>query len=232
MRTIFRKLLQGIAVALTMAGSAHAQDEEIPDFGFVRLVNVVAAGGGNTTYHVDGRSLYPKGYKFGQRTGGVPLEPGSAKLEVQKEGVETGKTTLDVVKDETTTLIAFSERKEVEEDEPPAWKAKILKLRQTDVEKGYRLTVVSVCEQQEVPFVIATAARKVVENPTVKRFGTTSIDLGKTSGDVELRMTDGKTRLCLFAPDSPGNYVVVLYNDAEGNIKAMNFYDPKFVVAG
>lgn len=219
--------------ALVMtAGHAQAQDEEIPNFGFIRLVNVVAAGEGNTTYHLDGRNLYPKGYKFAQRTGGVAVKPGSPTLEVKKDGVETGKAKLDVVKSQTTTLIAFSEKLEVEEGEPPAWKAKILKLKQRDVEKGFRLTVVSVCTQEEIPFMIATAARKAVEKPRVKRFSTTSLDLGDSRGDVEIRMSDAKTQLCLFTPDSPGNYVVVFYNDAEGNIKAMSFYDPNFVVAG
>ncbi|MEP4078621.1 hypothetical protein [Haloferula sp.] len=232
MKTIFSRWLAPLGMLMTMTGSVAAQDEEIPDFGFVRLVNVVAAGEGNTLYHVDGKSLYAKGYKFGQRTGGVPLEPGAVNLEVSKEGVEAGKTKLDVVKEETTTLIAFSEKMEVEEGEPPKWKAKILKLKQRNAEKGFRLTVVSVCKQEEVPFMIATGALKSVDKPTVKRFMTTTLDLGDSRGDVELRLADGKTRLCLFAPDSPGNYVVVLYNDADGNIKAMNFYDPKFVVAG
>lgn len=221
-----------LCVLVMMGGPAQAQDEEIPDFGFVRLVNVVAAGEGNTTYHLDGRNLYPKGYKFGQRTGGVAIKPGSPTLEVRKEGVEGGKTKLDVVKSQTTTLIAFSEELEVEEGDPPAWKAKILKLKQKQVEKGFRLTVVSVCKQEEIPFMIATAARKAVEKPSVKRFRTTSLDLGDSRGDVEIRMSDAKTQLCLFTPDSPGNYVVVFYNDAEGKIKAMSFYDPNFVVAG
>lgn len=232
MKTISRKWIVSVCVSILAGGVALAQDEEIPDFGFVRLVNVVAAGEGNTFYHVDGSNLYPKGYKFGQRTGGVPLKPGGASLEVRKEGVESGKTKLDVIKDETTTLIAFSERLEVEEGEPPKWKARIMKLNQRDVEKGFRLTVVSVCTQKEVPFMIATGALQTVDRPTVKRFSTTTLDLGNSRGDVEIRMSDGKTRLCLFAPDSPGNYVVVFYNDAEGDIKAMNFYDPKFVVAG
>ena len=129
-------------------------------------------------------------------------------------------------------MIAFSEKVEVEEGEAPVWQAKIMKLKQRDVEKGFRLTVVSVCAQEEVPFMIATAARKALEKPSVKRFHTTSVDLGDSRGDVEIRMSDAKTKLCLFTPDSPGNYVVVFYNDADGNIKAMSFYDPNFVVAG
>lgn len=217
---------------LLASASIALGQEEIPDLGFVRLVNVVAAGEGNTTYHLDGRNLYPKGYRFGQRTGGVAIEPGSPSLVVQKEGVESGKTKLEVVKAMTTTLIAFSEKMEVEDGEPPQWKARILKLKQKDVEKGFRLTVVSVCTQEEVPFMIATAARKVLEKPVSRRFKTISLDLGDSRGDVELRLIDGKTQLCLFTPDTPGNYVVVFYNDAEGNVKAMNFYDPKFVVAG
>lgn len=232
MRTTFRNRLAGVLSLIAVIGGVAAQEEEIPDFGFIRLVNVVAAGEGNTTFHVDGRSILPKGYKFGQRTGGVPIKPGNTKLEVMKDGVNTGKTTVDVQLGETTTLIAFAEKLEVEEDEPPQWQAKVLKLKQKDVEKGFRLTVVSVCDQEEVSFMIAKSALEELEKPSVKRFDMTSLNLGDSRGDVELRLADGKTQLCLFAPDSPGNYIVVLYNDAEGNIKAMNFYDPKFVAAG
>ena len=231
MRTIFERWTGPLCALVMTSNFALAQEEdEMPDFGFVRLVNVVAAGEGITTYHLDGQNLYPKGYRFSQITGGVPVKPGSPSLEVKKEGVETGKTKLDVVKNQTTTLIAFSEKIEVEEGDPPKWKAKILKLKQKEVEKGFRLTVVSVCTQEEIPFMIATAARKVVEKPLAKRFRTTSLDLGDSRGDVELRTADAKTQYCLFTPDSPGNYVVVFYNDAEGEIKAMSFYDPNFVM--
>ncbi len=233
MKMTFNRAAATIVAAINLAGGGvSAQDEEIPDFSFVRFVNVVAAGEGNTHYELDGRDLFPKGYKFGQRTGGVPVPPGSANLEVKKTGVEPGTTKLALVKDETTTLIVFSEKVETEEDEPPEWKARILKLKQQDTERGFKMTVISVSAQPEVAFTMINGAQADVEATFVKRFQTTSIELGDSRGDVELLQRDGKSRLCLFAPDAPGNYVVVIYDNPEGGLGAMSFYDPKFVIAG
>jgi hypothetical protein len=35
-----------------------------------------------------------------------------------------------------------------------------------------------------------------------------------------------------ISPDSPGNYVVILYENADGEIQSLSYYDPKFVIAG
>lgn len=229
MKTISSILL----AALALVGLAQGQQEGAPTVGFVRLVNAVAAGEGNTMMRVDGEELYPKGYRLGQRTGGIGLQAGSRKIEVSKEGVETGKTTVDVNIGETTTLVAFAEKVESEdEEEPPKWQARILRLKQSDPERGYRLTVVSVCAQPDVSFRIATEARRSLELKVVKRFDTTSVDLGNARGDVEIRLKDADEALCGMSLDEPGNYVAVFYNDADGNIKALTFYDPKFVIAG
>ena len=228
MKTISRLLAAVAAIAL-----ADAQQGGPPPVGFIRLVNAVAPGEGNTLMRVDGEELYPKGYKLGQRTGGIGLKAGSREIEVRKEGVESGKTTVDVNTGETTTLVAFAERVESDdEEEPPKWQARILRLKQSDPERGYRLTVVSVCPDPDVTFRIATEARRAIELKTVKRFNTTSVDLGKARGDVEIRLKDADGPLCGMSLDEPGNYVAVFYSDAEGKIRALTFYDPKFVIAG
>lgn len=227
MKTIFRLL-----VLILGAVVAYAQDGP-PEIGFIRLVNVVAPGEGNTGLRIDGEEMYPKGYKLGQRTGGIGLKAGQRKIEVSKEGVEDGKTSVSVVTGETTTLVAFAEKVETEdEDEPFKWKARILKLKQKDAEKGYRLTVISVCSKPDVTFRIATEARRALELITVKRFDTGSVDLGMARGDVELRLKGVDEVLCGLSLDEPGNYVVVIYDDGEGKEQALTFYDPKFVIAG
>jgi hypothetical protein len=228
------KMISKILTALALVSFSlplAAQDE--PQIGFIRLVNAVAAGEGNTSILVDGEDLYPDGYQLGQRTGGIGLKVGARRVTIRKDGVEEGVTTVDVALGMTTTLIAFAEKQEPEdEDDPITWKARILRLKQSDPERGYRLTVVSVCAEKDVTFTIATAARRAFELKTVKRFDTTTVDLGNARGDVEVRLRETKEVLCGMSLDEPGNYVAVIYNDADGSIKALTFYDPKFVIAG
>src|SRR5688572_3853331 len=81
-----------------------------PQVGFIRLVNAVGPGTGNTKLLIDGENMYPKGYKLGQRTGGIGLEAGSKKIAIEKEGVEEGTTSLKVEAGETISLIAFAEK--------------------------------------------------------------------------------------------------------------------------
>lgn len=222
-----------LAVLLCSAPLLQAQGEGPPKVGFIRLVNAVAAGTGNTKLSVDGEDLYPKGYRLGQRTGGIGLKEGTRTVGVSKEGVESGETTVDVKTGATTTLVAFAEKVETEDEEEPfKWVSRILRLKQRDAERGYILTVVSVCAEEEVDFRIATEARRSLELKTVERFKTETIDLGMSRGDVELRLKGKEEVLCAISQDEPGNYVAVLYNDADGNIRAITFYDPKFVIAG
>ncbi|MCU0794978.1 MAG: hypothetical protein MUF31_03480 [Akkermansiaceae bacterium] len=229
MKTIFKLF----AVLLFGLASQPLAAQEEPQIGFIRLVNAVAAGEGNTRILVDGEDLYPDGYQLGQRTGGIGLKVGGRRVTIRKDGIEEGVTTVDVGLGETTTLVAFAEKQEPkDEDDPITWKARILRLKQSDPERGYRLTVVSVCAEKDVTFTIATEARRAFELKTVKRFDTTTVDLGNSRGDVEVRLRDTKEVLCGMSLDEPGNYVAVIYNDAEGKIRALTFYDPKFVIAG
>ena len=55
-------------------------------------------------------------------------------------------------------------------------------------------------------------------------------DLGDNRSDVELRL--GEEPLTFVSLDDPGNYVVVLYDDGEGKVRGLSFYDPRFVIAG
>lgn len=220
------------SAALLLAPMLHAQNSP-PQVGFIRIVNAVGPGEGNTTIQVDGAELYPKGYKLGQRTGGIGLNTGSHKITVKKDGVMSGETKVDIGLGQTTTLVVFAERVESEDpEEPVKWQAKILRLKQSDPERGYRLTVVSVCSEKEVDFHVATESKRTVELKTVKRFNVASADLGNSRGNVEIRVKGADKSLCVLSLDEAGNYVAVLYNDADGKIQALTFYDPKFVIAG
>ena len=64
---------------------AHAQ-EPPPNMGFVRFVNLVDAGTGNTMLKINGKSPWENGYRLGQKTGALPLGPGRQKFVVEREG--------------------------------------------------------------------------------------------------------------------------------------------------
>ena len=235
MRTISnfgrRSFLFLLALVLMPAG-LQAQEEDQPKVGFIRLVNAVGAGTGNIHLKIDGVDRYPTGYKLGERTGGVGLPAGSKKIAISKNGVEEGSTTFTVNPGETTSMIAFSEKVPAEKDKPEHWVIKILRLKQRDVENGYRLTVLSMCDEPETIFSYQREADPEKTMSSVKRLMTTTIELGRSAGDVSLFARDKETLLSFFRSDIKGNYVVMFYNDAEGAVKAIFFYDPKFVVAG
>lgn len=206
--------------------------EEAPKIGFLRLVNAVSPGSGNLHLEVDGKDLFPKGYQLGQRSGGIGLPAGTRKVRITRDGVEAGETTCTLAVGETLSLIAFAEKLPAEKDVPPRWAIKILRLKQREVARGYRLTVISVAAEAETLFATNRDGAKARTPGSVKRLMTTSIELGQQAGDVGLYLRDSEQPLSYFRPDAAGNYVVVLYEDAGGGIKAVSFHDPKFVIAG
>jgi hypothetical protein len=206
--------------------------QEAPKVGFLRLVNAVAPGTGNLHLKIDGEELYPKGYPMEARTGGFGLAAGSKKITVTKAGVEEGSTTLQLGVGETVTLVTFAEKLPAEDDKPERWAARILRLKQRDREKGYHLTVLSVCKEPELLFETEIQGREQPVGSSVKRLMTSTIDLGGAGGDTTVRLRGSEKILASFRPDDPGNYVMLLYDGEDGEVRAIYFYDPKFVIAG
>lgn len=218
------------AVSLLFTGALSAQ-EGPPQVGFVRIVHAVAAGDGKANIVINGEDIFPKGYQLGQRTGGFGLKAGSHSITVKKNGVEPGTTKITLNTGETMTLIAFSEKvPPKKEGEPPVWQTKILRLKQSDPERGYRMTLVSVCDKDEVTIKAANQGKGAIETAHVKRLATSMVDLGGSRGEVLVKA--GEDIVTTLSPEDPGNYVVVLYQDEKGAIKALSFFDPKFVIAG
>lgn len=225
------KTISNILTALLLAASAVAAQDGPPQVGFVRIVNAVAAGDGKTSILIDGEDIFPKGYDLGQRTGGFGLKSGSHTITIRRNGVEPGSTKVDLQTGETMTLIGFAEKVPAEKkDDPPVWKTRILRLKQSDPERGFRMTLVSVCDKEEVTIQAAIQGKQTVETATVKRLATTMVDLGRSRGEVLVKA--GDEIITTVSPEDPGNYVVVLFQDAGGAIKALSFFDPKFVIAG
>jgi hypothetical protein len=233
MRTTSNKWLRLLSAGLLAFFSVTVLSaQESPKVGFIRLVNVVYPGTGNLHLKIDGEEMYAKGYTMGQRTGGIGLLAGSKKITVTKDGVEEGSTTVQLGIGETVTIVAFAEKVPAKDDKPERWEARILRLKQRDVEKGYRLTVLSTSTQAEVLFETDIQGREKPEASSVKRLMTTSVDLGGAGGDITVRLRGSKDVLTSFRPDDPGNYVMLLYDGEDGKVRAVYFYDPKFVIAG
>jgi hypothetical protein len=221
-----------LAVAVLLLGAYPVLAQESPpQVGFVRIVNAVAPGEGKVSMLIDGEDIFPKGYDLGQRTGGFGLKAGSHTITIKKTGVETGTTKITLNTGETLTLIGFAEKVPAKkEGDPPVWVTKILRLKQSDPERGFRMTLVSVCDTDEVTIKAAVQGKGSIETAHVKRLATTSVDLGGARGEVLVKA--GEDIVTTLSPEDPGNYVVVLYQDTEGKIKALSFFDPKFVIAG
>jgi hypothetical protein len=231
MKTISNILAAAIALAAVLSGPASAQQSGPPEVGFIRIIHALAPGTGKANMFIDGEDIFPKGYDLGQRTGGMGIKAGTHKITIKKEGLESGTTQVTLKTGETLSLIAFAEKVPAKkEGDPPVWIIRILRLKQSDPERGYRMTLVSVCDRKEVSILAAAQGKGTIEKATVERLKTTSIDLGNSRGEVLVKA--GDEIVTTISPEDPGNYVVVLYQDAAGMIKALSYYDPKFVIAG
>ena len=205
--------------------------EGSPEVGFLRIINAIAPGNGTTRVLIDGEDLFPKGYQLGQRSGGIGLAAGPHTVTLQKNGVESGTTMIDLKSSETLSLIGFAEKiPATDDDTPPRWTTKILKLKQSDPERGFRMTLLSVCDLDEVKVDAIIPGQKDITIAHVKRLSTAVIDLGSTRSEAMVNV--GGEIISTVSPDEPGNHVVVIYQDAEGKIRALTFFDPQFVIAG
>jgi hypothetical protein len=226
------KTISNILLLLFAAcGLAIAQGGGRPEVGFIRIVNAISPGTGNASFLVDGRDLYKDGYALGQTTGGYGVKAGNIEIEVRKEGVASGNTRVSLGTGETMTVIAFAERVPPKNaDDPPKWAIKLLRLKQQDVERGYGLSLVSVCKPEEIAVNLTVEGRERVEKAIATRLKISKVELGAKRGEILVALGD-KT-IANVSPDSPGNYVVILYENAEGGIEALSYYDPRFVIAG
>lgn len=231
MKTISNLLVGAGALALSIGLPLHgAAPAEMPAIGFLRIVNAVAPGAGKVSIAIDGEDIFPKGYDLGQRTGGIGVKAGSHRITIQKKGVEPGVTKVTLGQGETLSLIAFAQKKPPEKtDDPPVWETKILHLKQSDPEKGYRLAVISLCSQEEIKVTLERRGKPIPEIVFVKRLLISNVNMGNSKADAQLSV--GGEIVAKVMPDEPGNYVVILYQDETGKVKALSFYDPKFVIA-
>ena len=229
MKTISKILAATLCMFASMFTATGKEGS--PEVGFLRIINAIAPGNGTTRVLIDGEDLFLKGYQLGQCSGGIGLAAGPHTVTLQKNGVESGTTKVDLKSGETISLIGFAEKiPATDEDAPPRWMTKILRLKQSDPERGFRMTLLSVCDLDEVKVDAIIPGKKDITTAHVKRLSNAVIDLGSTRSEAMVKVGDGI--ITTVSPDEPGNHVVVLYQDADGKIRALTFFDPKFVVAG
>lgn len=223
------KILAAAWLFAVITVSTHG-NESTPKIGFIRIINAIAHGEGNTRVRINGEDMFAKGYELGQRSGAIGLNAGTHTIAFEKSGITSGSTNVVLNPGETITLIGFAEKILTSKHAAPEWTTKILRLKQSSPERGFRMTLLSVCGLDEVKLDAFSQSTQRVTTAHAKRLCPTSIDLGTTRGEVLLRI--GKEPLATVSPDEPGNHVVVLYEDADGKIRALSFFDPRFVIAG
>ena len=202
---------------------------QAPQVGFVRLVNVAAAGEGNLNVTIDGKNYWKNGIKLGQRSGGIGLRAGKKEFVLTKSGCKSAKRSIDVAVDETQTIVFYSQPVRDEDGNIVEWELKVARLRQHDPEQGLHFTVISFCEEPELPIEIYESASQATKKVVVPKMKTTRVELEGALVSAEIRHA-GEVVTTVMA-ERRGNYVVMLYTDGDGARKGVSFYDPKFVLA-
>ncbi|KAB2641955.1 MAG: hypothetical protein DVB25_00070 [Verrucomicrobia bacterium] len=196
--------------------------------GFVRLVDAVAQGRDKLLLFIDGELMNPDGYVLGDVTGGMGLQPGTHEISLKRPGVSEGVTHLNLASEHTITLIPFAERVAATDDKPAHWAMRILRLRQIDPVTQRSATFVSVSQTPELNLEIRAPYGKWTA-VTVKRLSVAQSPILYPEGYVPLRCN--ARNLPSIPVGEPGNYVVVLYDDAAGALQALNLQDYKYLSA-
>jgi len=227
-RCLFSMALPLLLAATSPLLLAQTGKEGPPPVCFIRIANTVAPGTGNVKVLLDGSDVYEPGYKFGAVTGGIGLTPGNHTVTIRREGVKDGTSKVTVEKDQTVTLIPFAEMVPATDQDPAHFVIRILRLKQKQTESGRSASFISVSGQPEVKAELRDPAGKW-EKVFVKRLMIGEATIHYPEGYAPIRVNDKDMEPIPIG--DVGNYVVVLYDDAEGNLHTVNFRDFKFLSA-
>ena len=214
------------------AGGGVRTESEAPkpsEVGFVRLINLVPVGEGTTSILIDGANNWPQGFRLGQRTGAIGLRKGDHEFTLSKPGCKAARKVIPVVGGATQTLVAYAEPVRDDSGMIIAWELKVAKLKQHTPDQGMFLTVVSFCDEPEVPLDIHETVSDTRLKTVAKRLGVVRVALQKGQNIAEI--SHAGEEITSLATDGSGNYVLMLYEDEEGKKGGLTFFDPKFVLA-
>lgn len=227
MKSIVKRLLLLTICFIPELSNAQLDSSKV---GFIRLVNLATAGTGNLKFKINGSVLYEPGYKIGQMTGGMGFEEGNQIITAEKEGCQGGERKFKILAGTTTTLVAYSEPVRDEDGRIIAWQLRITALKQARPQKGYAVTLVSLCPDAQLEVKIIAQGRRDPITASVSSRRLKVVNLGNARGNVSIMYK--RKKLTSFSTDDPGNYVIMIYDTAEGEKAAIQYYDPKFMVAG
>lgn len=231
MKTISSRLTSWAILLLFTAVTAPAQQEPLPDIGFVRIISLLSAGTGKTHISIDGSDIYPAGYDLGQKTGGIGLRIGPHSIKLHRQDLPPITAQFTLNRGETLTWIGYAEKVESNQpNDPPVWKTRLLPVKQSDSESGYHLILVSLCPQDEIQLQIQTPQNLRAQTTCLKRLLPTRLNLSMPKTEFTLKIDD--TILSHVSLEDPGNYQIVLYADETGKIHALSFDSPSFTPAG
>lgn len=215
---------------LLLVESIFAQ-EAPPNMGFVRFMNLVDAGTGNTMLKINGKDQWEKGYRLGQKTGALPYRAGKHKFVVSKEGCLPAEREIVIEKGLSQTIVGFAEEVFDEDGNSLGWQIRIAGLKQHTPEKGLVVTFVSFCKEESLDLVIDEAQSGKVFRQTVhkrKSERLTLVDKGRVRASVSC---DGE-KIGSIKVNSAGNYVAMIFEGDDGKKKLKTFYDPSFMISG
>jgi len=227
-RILAALLMAGWSWYLLLAGVVHGQESAAGPWGFVRLLNAVSEGTGKLDFIIDGKNVRPAGYQLGNTTGGIALAPQTHSIVFRREGVREGGTQVVVTANDTTILIPFAEQVPASPDQPARWEIRILRLKQYAVEDQRTATFVSVAPAPEIKVEIRQADA-TWEPVVVKRLGIARAIIKQAHGYMSVRCNERP--LAAVSVGATGNFVSVLYHDAQGVLCSTTFQDYKYLSA-
>jgi len=211
-----------------LGGVATAQDAGLERCGFIRLLNAVSAGTGPLDVLVDGQPVRPEGYQPGNVTGGIARKPKVYTVRFRRDGVTAGQTRVNVLANETLILIPYAELVPAREREAAHWEIRILRLKQHEADDTRTASFVSVARDPELTVEILQSNGKW-EAILVKRLAIARSAIRQARGYLRVRCKDQP--LTSVSVAAAGNFVAVLYDDANGVLRSINFQDYKYLSA-
>lgn len=194
--------------------------------GFIRLMNAVGVGSGKLDFLIDNAQVRDEGYQVGDVTGGIPRKPASYKIAFRRTGIEPGETKVDVILNETTTLIPFAEFVPATEKKAAHWIIRILRLRQSESRDKSTATIVNLTRQPELKMQIQQPDESWA-TLSVKRLGLERTPILQRTGYVSMRTESGDLKP--LSVGTSGNFIAVVYEDNAGAICSQNFQDFKYL---
>ena len=225
MKTIFKSL---VFLLTTYISASAGKDPTVVPMAFIRVVDAIAKGSGPLNVFFDGEDMRPKGYQLGDATGGIGLKPGTHKVKFVREGVVEGMTTVILEKDQTVTLIPFAELVPATDQKPAHFRVQILRLKQKSVDSGRVVTFVSVSARPELKAELMNDDGTWV-GAFVKRLAIAEVGMKSSQAFVPVKLNGNMTNPIPMG--GVGNYVMVLYDDADSKVQSLYFRDFRYFSA-